>query len=193
MNENVKAYFDALALRWDDFGNTNGEYVRKLISFLDIAENSIVLDLACGTGVLTPYLLQTSAKSIVGLDISPKMIEVAKTKYDDPRVLFQSGDFYDLNGAYTHIICYNAYPHFLDREGFAKKAFEVLSENGILIVAHDSGRLALDKHHDAHAKGVSRHLLPVEEEVDVFKPFFDTLLVHDDEGSYYFVLRKHSL
>ena len=190
MNESVKEYFDNLAGRWDSFGSPNRDFIEKIIAYAQIDSSSEVLDLGCGTGVLTPYLLQTNASLIKGMDISKKMIEEAKRKWDDPRVTFMSKDYLSSSGKYSHIICFNAFPHFLDKNKFVEKTKESLQIGGILIIAHDNGRIALDAHHDAHAKGVSRHLLPVEEEVACFKDGFEVLRAYDEDDAYFFILKR---
>ena len=94
------------------------------------------------------------------------------------------------NQAVDHIICFNAYPHFLDREEFARIAASSIKVGGILCIVHDLGRKQLDAHHDAHAKGVSRHLLPAEEESKVFQKDFEVLEIIDNEDEYKIVLKR---
>lgn len=190
MNEEVKSYFDALASKWDSFGGPKEAFVTSLIASLPIKESDVILDLACGTGVLTKALLNSPAKHIIGLDISAEMIRLAKSKFEDPRVEFIQGDFYQFNLAVDHIICFNAYPHFLDRKGFARIAASSIKDGGILCIVHDSGRKQLDAHHDAHAKGVSRHLLSAEEESKVFQNDFEVLEIIDNESEYKIVLKR---
>lgn len=50
------------------------------VSSLNIAEPGIVLDVGCGTGVVGVELQQHSFTSIDGIDISPEMLEVARSK-----------------------------------------------------------------------------------------------------------------
>ena len=190
MNEEVKFYFDALASKWDSFGGPKEAFITSLIASLPIKESDVVLDLACGTGVLTKALLNSPAKHIIGLDLSTEMIRLAKSKFEDPRVEFIQGDFYQFNQAVDHIICFNAYPHFLDIEEFARIAASSIKVGGILCIVHDLGRKQLDAHHDAHAKGVSRHLLPVEEESKVFQKDFEVLEIIDNEDEYKIVLKR---
>ena len=191
MND-VQEFFDIRASKWDSWSDEKPEFMKQLISLLSIKEGGRVLDLACGTGILTPYLLQTKAAYILGLDISPKMIEVAKGKFqENARLQFKAGDFYQSDcGEFDSIICFDAYPHFLDVPGFVKTAHQHLKKDGILLIAHDSGRVALDKHHDAHAKGVSRHLLPVEKEVKRFESLFRVIKIEETDSSYILLLKR---
>lgn len=53
------------------------EAVRKLPEHLDITTDTRMLEVCCGTGLLSRYLSRLSGR-IVGVDISPGMIEKAK-------------------------------------------------------------------------------------------------------------------
>ena len=50
-----------------------------------------VIELGCGTGKNTSYLL-TRAEKVVALDFSQEMLNIAKAKIIDPRVSFQKAD-----------------------------------------------------------------------------------------------------
>ena len=55
-----------------------------------------VLEIACGTGYWTPYLLQT-AREVVAVDAAPETLEIARAKgMPEDRVSFHVGDAYDL-------------------------------------------------------------------------------------------------
>lgn len=191
MNEQIKDFFDQRASKWDQYGQDDPRTIELFLNLLPMRPGELVLDLACGTGVLTPYLLKRDVH-IYGLDLSSKMIEVAKSKFQENGDLeFHQGDFYELQGIKAnHIVCYNAFPHFLDIEGFAKKADEILLPHGYLLIAHDRGRVALDAHHDAHASHVSRHLLPVEKEIEAFLPYFKVLKAEESDHHYLLLMQK---
>lgn len=62
--------------------------MRKVLK--KITKNKKLLDLGCGTGIRTSQLFSLSPKKIVGLDLSPKLIKIAKNNF--PRIEFHSGD-----------------------------------------------------------------------------------------------------
>jgi ubiquinone/menaquinone biosynthesis C-methylase UbiE len=79
--EEIKNYYDDLAPNYDTnrFENSYGKYIniqeRKfLTSILPLDKNKKILDLGCGTGRFLEF-------ANYGVDISPKMIEIAKTKF----------------------------------------------------------------------------------------------------------------
>ena len=193
MSESVKEYFNERASRWDSFGDDDANTIEYFLSLLDIQEGESVLDLGCGTGVLGKQLLETPAKEILGVDVSDKMIEVAQQKYQGiARISYLCKDFYELrHEPFDHIICYNAFPHFLDVEGYVKQAYSLLKDGGTLLIAHNRGRAALDAHHAHHSQGVSRMLRPVEEEIQDFqKHDFTPLNSIDTENMFFFLLKK---
>src|SRR5574344_27930 len=81
-------YFNELASNWDEHISLNEETISTILDKAGIVEGSRVLDVATGTGVLIPYYLKRKVESVCGIDISPKMIEIARSKFDDPRVSF---------------------------------------------------------------------------------------------------------
>jgi len=48
-----------------------------------------VLDLGCGAGQLSRYLADAGAAEVVGVDVSERMLEVARTQYAHPRVTYR--------------------------------------------------------------------------------------------------------
>ena len=59
-------------------------------SMLPELKNLRVLDLGCGYGLLCDYIRQHGAASVVGVDISTKMLEVARREHADPRITYTS-------------------------------------------------------------------------------------------------------
>jgi SAM-dependent methyltransferase len=105
---NTKGY-DRLAALWDDwlcwdvppygrFVASAGRYYRMPIQ--------AVLDLACGTGLLTRQLAR-QAESVVGLDANPAMLREARARTKDPHVRYVEGDFRDfrLGESFGAVIC----------------------------------------------------------------------------------------
>jgi ubiquinone/menaquinone biosynthesis C-methylase UbiE len=56
-----------------------------------------VLDVGCGTGALSFAIAKSERVSkIVGLDLSEAFLDFARSKTDDPRISFESGDAQNL-------------------------------------------------------------------------------------------------
>jgi demethylmenaquinone methyltransferase / 2-methoxy-6-polyprenyl-1,4-benzoquinol methylase len=80
----VRWLFGTIAERYDlitvllSYGQ-DARWKRRLIRLAALEPNERVLDLACGTGDLT-WLAQRTGASAVGLDITPRMLELARRK-----------------------------------------------------------------------------------------------------------------
>ncbi len=89
MIDEIKKYYDDLASTYDNnrFENSYGKYLdiqerNFLNSIIKKTENSKILDLGCGTGRFLGF-------ANFGVDISPKMIAVSKSKF--PNIEFREG------------------------------------------------------------------------------------------------------
>ena len=185
----IKDFFNNIAQTYEHQDNDN---ISKLLSIIDFKDVHDVLDLGCGQGILSAKLASLLPDAnIVGLDLSEKMIEIAKSNISNPHITFQVDDYYSYNPdkKFDLIICFDAYPHFIDKEGFVKKSVDLLFNNGRLIIMHDASKDMINSHHDRHAMGVSTPLKKVDEEVKPFLTKFD-LVKSLDEDIYFIELQK---
>lgn len=193
MSTKVAEYFDKLAPSWDNCNHGSIEEKELFLSPLDIHIGDKILDIGCGTGIITPILASKSGSKVLAIDISSKMIEEAKRKYPDNENLeFRNIDFYELKErGFAWIICHNAYPHFLDKEAFIKKLYDSLEKGGHFAICHSLSRARLSKHHEGEdVSSISRTLLPVEEEIIPFLPYFSIEYTKDDDSSYWIIGKK---
>jgi ubiquinone/menaquinone biosynthesis C-methylase UbiE len=99
-----------------------------------------IADLGCGSGVFTD-LLQQQGYVPVGLDISPKLIELGKAKY--PNVEFIEGDVEHLpfpSASLDGVLLSGLVHHLPDPARCAAEAFRVLKAGGSF-VAFDPNRM----------------------------------------------------
>ena len=91
--EELTAYFDLKAPEREKWRKKGAYYHRKLEEYLQflIPKNSSVLEIGCGTGEL---LAAFEPRRGLGIDISPKMLEVGATKF--PHLQFEVGDLESL-------------------------------------------------------------------------------------------------
>lgn len=95
-----------------------------------------VLDLGCGYGWHCIYAAQHNAKRVVGLDLSEKMLKVAKSKteYKQVEYLRESiEDFEFEDESFDVVLSSLAFHYVKDFEALAKKINKVLCKDGILI------------------------------------------------------------
>jgi SAM-dependent methyltransferase len=71
-----------------------------------------VMDFGCGSGLSTPYFYELlRAKSVVGVDISIKSLEVARTKYNAFNAKFILIDEYQPSGEFDLAFCNGVFHH----------------------------------------------------------------------------------
>ena len=183
----IREFFDSLAEGWDKGNQPLGEVTLRLLKQLGIKEGDEVLDLACGRGVITGALHELSKADVLGVDLSPKMIEGAKEDYKGKKgIEFRCLDFLneDLGRKFDYVVCYNAYPHFLDASEFARRVASVLKEGGRFAILHSFGMEGLNAHHKHTADTVSRMLKNPSEESESFEPYFEILVAESGDDHY---------
>ena len=96
-----------------------------------------VLDVACGTGAVLELLNgEYPNKRLVGLDLTPGMIDVARAKQLD-NVRFVVGDAEALpfgSQSFDAVLCSNSFHHYPHPEKFFSEAARVLRPGGRLIL-----------------------------------------------------------
>ena len=167
----VIEFFDRLAPGWDADMVRNDAIIGTILDNAGITEGKDVLDVACGTGVLIPDYLKRKVASVTGIDISPKMAEIAKAKFPQPEVTILCGDVEStyFGKQFDCIVVYNAFPHFPDPERLIATLSGLLKPGGTLTVAHGMSREKIDAHHHGSAHHVSNGLMTAEDLASIFK------------------------
>ena len=83
--EQVKQMFDTISGSYDGLNRVISfgidiKWRKKVVKLVGETSPTTVLDIATGTGDLAIALVKTGAKKVVGLDISPGMLQVGKDK-----------------------------------------------------------------------------------------------------------------
>ncbi|MBR1746814.1 MAG: class I SAM-dependent methyltransferase [Clostridia bacterium] len=172
-------FFNSLAADWRKDHPVEKAVFDELFGQEELVGKS-VLDVGCGTGVLSRYLSERGA-TVDGIDLSDEMIRRAKNETTRPGVRFFCADFYDFNGKYDCLFVFDAYPHFFDKRLFAVKARDLLVPGGRLYIAFDESREKIDGHHEKAAKGVSVGLRSPEEEALAYVGLLSVAFTRDDD------------
>ncbi|MGB9613640.1 MAG: malonyl-ACP O-methyltransferase BioC [Candidatus Margulisiibacteriota bacterium] len=93
----IKESFSRSAVHYDKHAVLQREMAEKLFRLVKEQKYQRILDIGCGTGYLTAKMAKFFPQAeIVGLDLAPGMIEVAKEKYAFKNLEFMLGDGEDL-------------------------------------------------------------------------------------------------
>lgn len=89
--EQVAQMFDTISGNYDDLNRVisfgiDVKWRKKVLKIVSDKQPNTVLDIATGTGDLAILMANTSAKEIIGLDISAGMLEVGKKKITEKKL-----------------------------------------------------------------------------------------------------------
>ena len=99
-----------------------------------------VLDLGCGDGKHCVDFLDRGAKSVVGIDISEKMLQLARTENERDAIRYcnmSMSDIAQLRETFDLIYSNMAFHYIEDFTSFAKTLFDVLDHGGTLLFAQE--------------------------------------------------------
>lgn len=184
--QTTRNYFNGIAAEWDNLCYHDEKKIEAIVKLAGIKKGSRILDIATGTGVMIPYLLESEPEIILAIDLSDQMIAQARIKYPLPSVCFDNVDFYGLSdNGFDLAIAYSAYPHFKDKAGFSKKLADSLVPGGRFMIAHSESKETINSRHGGdQVKKVSDMLKNANVEADWFKTDFDIDIMVDTEELY---------
>lgn len=185
MNNDIKVFFDQMAPKWDQVCIHDMDRINRILTLAGVKKNDRVLDVACGTGILTQPLLDRGVEEVYAVDLSENMIAKARSKYNNSRVKFEALDFltFEKTG-FDQVIVHNAYPHFLDKQGLVSAISRALKPGGRFVIAHSDGREKINTCHHKLDVVISEKLRPVDEEAELFCDAFNIDIRIDEPDIY---------
>lgn len=156
----VEADFDRLALLDDEGWTANNHYHGWLLKHVpEQCENA--LEIGCGTGAFARQLAER-CKRVVGLDLSPEMIRVARARsrqFENLEFELSNAMTYNFPRSHFDFVCSIATLHHLDQRELLPKIRDALKPGGVLVIldlVESSG--LIDRMRDVAGLGVSSGL-----------------------------------
>jgi ubiquinone/menaquinone biosynthesis C-methylase UbiE len=169
-------FFSDISSSWDDqhTGREEIERLRLFAGHFRLQPGERVLDVGCGSGRLIPLVCEKIGPngSLVELDFAPGMLDIGRGKPNNGNVTFMLGDAHAMplpSNNFDKVIALALLPHLDDKAAALKEFHRVLKPGGLLVIAHQMGREALDRLHGQSSEPVRRDLLPK-------KPVLESLL-----------------
>lgn len=142
--------FDPIAASYDAVAKQYAEEIGDELNYkpvdrawlgcvVDLAAGGIIADVGCGPGHVAAYLAAQGAR-VVGIDISPGMIEVASSRY--PMIDFEVGSLLSLpveDSRWSAAVCAYSILHLAPRErpvAFAELARAIEPDGWLLLSFH---------------------------------------------------------
>ncbi|MGX4600708.1 class I SAM-dependent methyltransferase [Faecalimicrobium sp. JNUCC 81] len=191
-------FFDSIANQWDDIIEVNEEKINTLLSKLNIKNNTNILDVGTGTGVLIPFINKLNPNgNITGVDISKGMINIASKKFKDmTNVTFKLVNIENeiVNEKYDKIILYSMFPHLQNRTATIKSLVDNnLKEDGQLMIAHSNSREFLNNMHKEKNEVVREdRLICVKMQKNLFEEVgLNVVDAFENDDIYYLVINRN--
>ncbi len=181
--KDIIEFFDNCAPWWDEDMIRQESIISKILDNAGVCAEKSVLDVACGTGVLFPDYLQRNVKSVTAIDISPKMVEIARQKSSQIQVVCGDVEEFDFDKQFDVIMIYNAFPHFPKPTRLIEVLAGITAPNGRISIAHSMSREALHEHHK-RAEHVSLELPETCDLAKMLEPYFNIESVVSNEEMY---------
>jgi SAM-dependent methyltransferase len=122
-----------------------------LLALLPAARGLRALDLGCGTGQMARFLAEQGAASVLGVDLSERMLAVARRDYAHPRVRYKRAALEELSlpeASFDLVVSSLAVHYIDDYGGLVRRIASWLDESGVLVLSTEhplyTGRLPGD-------------------------------------------------
>ena len=113
--------------------------IPQLFALIGDVKGKRILDLGCGAGGHDRKLIELGASYVLGIDISTKMIEVAKQETDSNKIEYKVMSMININKLdmkFDMVISSLAIHYIEDYDGLCKKVYDILKPGGEFIFSY---------------------------------------------------------
>ena len=134
-------FFDGYKKIRENKVNANNLFeIPALFSMLPDLEGKRVLDLGCGFGEHCKMFVDQGATRVLGIDISSKMLEIAKAENSDAKISYINmpmEDIRHLNESFDVVVSSLAFHYVEDFAGVVKAIYSLLDTNGVFVFSQE--------------------------------------------------------
>ena len=137
-----KTFFEGYKkLRENEVNANNLFEIPALFSMMPDLKDKTILDLGCGFGEHCKRFVESGAKKVIGIDISEKMLEIARQENADSKITYINmpmENISKLNDKFDIVISSLAFHYVEDFSGVVKNIFDLLNEKGIFLFSQEN-------------------------------------------------------
>ena len=130
--------FDKTATSYSSNAFAQSKAAEKTLNYLKqvMITDANVIDLGCGSGEHTNDIANMTSGNVLGIDISDRMISIAKSKHQRFNLEFQvmSMENISVNNEYDCAFANSSFYYIRDRLSCYRKIYKALTDNGFLVV-----------------------------------------------------------
>lgn len=128
-------------IRENEINANNLFEIPALFSMMPNLNDKIILDLGCGFGEHCKRFVESGAKKVIGIDISEKMLEIAKQENADSKITYINmpmENIWQLNEKFDIVVSSLAFHYVQDFSGVVKNIYDMLNENGVFLFSQEN-------------------------------------------------------
>jgi ubiquinone/menaquinone biosynthesis C-methylase UbiE len=162
-------FFDRIAPLWDEDEQDPLDTVHRMDGLVDLVsfqKGDDLLEVGCGTGQLTGWLVEHVAPGkVVAIDFSEAMLAKISKKGHDAKIL--KADACDENlsavlddARFDQVLCFHSFPHFRDQGAALAILAGLLKPGGFIRIMHLKSPEEINNYHRSVDGIVSIDLMP---------------------------------
>lgn len=165
--------------------------LQRIVAETQLAKDERVLDVGTGTGVLVPYIRNCGVEYIVGCDLSPAMLTVARQRHQN--VIFWGGDVVDLPadlGPFDVVFLNAVFGNVWDQAQLLLKVSELLRKAGRVCISHPLGSRFVADLHRADPRRTPDTLPNRDRWLEMVQQLPVKLVHYEDEPDFYLTILR---